>query len=557
MSEPASNRIAFLMRPRSARAATLCLGSVMAALFGLTTGILCQGPEKQMPTTSRAPAAAAPAGGDSPCPQPALLQKAIVPEIDTNQDTLNNRVVQGGHVVSRPSGYTFKTVLINGRHLFTTPFTEADGAGEGKHFFNGEGDLGLREESFNSNLRLAQAKLGLADSDFPKLLDIFRPPFSHIDSKGNVRFSILRMNGLDSQSCFECHNSIGSGHVGGEGPAQALERKPGTTGGPAGQASNAFINDTFPNPIMKFVRNPPHVFGTGYAQKLAEKMTEDLITQKVVAYTAAAQLPGTEVPVELYSTDSKGRPVVQFGTLKVTYIGDPSHPPDVSQLRADLLSDADIDLSKDFRENQTDVHGVSRDLVVRPFQWKGIASNERNFVRSALMFHFGMLPRELNTNYRQPQEDHDPDHDGVPDEVSEGNVSSLAVFTMSIRPPEQFVPPDKKQIVARGEKLFRGEKVDGETIVIGPLSSCANCHMPTLPLYDTKVCVRDPRDDVKPGEPLHFTNIAGLVASQASSKRLPIYRVLRAKFAEAHARSPRGTERRSIERQAYASAGRC
>lgn len=464
-------------------------------------------------------------GGEGPCPEVDVLQKAIVSGIDTDQDKLNNRVVQGGHVVGRKSDYSFKTILANGRHLFTTPFTEADGAGEGRRNANGEGHLGPREEAYNSNLRLILGKLGLPNSDFGKLLDLYEPPFARLDCKGDVRFSILRLNGLDSQSCFECHNSIGSAHLRGEGSASALERKQGTTGGPAGQASNAFINDTFPNPVMKFVRNPPHVFGTGYVQALAQQMTIDLLREKVVAYLTAAAHPGTEVPVSLHSSDTQGRIVVDFGTLKVTYIGGPKPPPDPAKLLDELLSDADVDLTASFREDQTAVHGVSRDLVVRPLQWKGIASNERNFVRSAASFHHGMGARELNPNYLAPNEDHDPDHDGVPDELSEGNVSALAIFTIALRPPQRQVPGGKEKDVERGERLFRGEEVGGRAI--GAANSCANCHKTELPLYESRACVRDPRGDVKAGQANDLTAITTLVARQRSSKRLPIYRQLR------------------------------
>jgi len=470
-----------------------------------------------------------------PCTQPAQLQKAIVPQIDTDQSKLNNLMLQNGMVVTKASGYSFKTVLINGRHLFTTPFTEPDGAGEGTRSATGQGPLGPREAAFTSNLKLMQAKLGLADSDLPKLLDIVLPPFARLDPQNNVRFGILRLNGLDSQSCFECHNSIGSAHVGGEGPFEALERKPGTTGGPAGQASNAFINDTLPDPMLKLVRNPPHVFGTGYVVDLAEKMTLDLLSQKVSAYIAAALSPGTEISVDLYSTDTKGRPVVRFGNFKVSYIGNPNAPPDLTALRNELIGDADTDLTKNFLEDASGVQGVSQDLVVRPLQWKGISSNERNFVRSAMTFHFGMLPRELNPNYLTPQENHDSDNDGVIDEVSEGNVSALTIFTMAIRPPGQLIPKGMEGIVARGEKLFRGEKVDDKTIVIGMANACISCHMPSLPLYKSVICVRDPRDDFVPNAPEGLKNLTGLVARQRSSKQLPIYRRLRSAF---HGKNP-------------------
>jgi hypothetical protein len=181
----------------------------------------------------------------------------------------------------------------------------------------------------------------------------------------------------------------------------------------------------------------------------------------------------------------------------------------------------------DFIEDTSGLLGVSSDLVVRPLQWKGIASNERNFVRSAMSFHFGLLPKELNPNYGLPQEVRDSDNDGVDDEVTEGNVSAVTIFTMSLRPPGQLIADGKKQIVERGEKLFRGEKVDDKTIVIGAANACISCHMPSLPLYNSLICVRDPRDDVNPNAPEGLTNITGLVARQRSSTRLPVFRRLR------------------------------
>ena len=205
-------KVDFVAGPSSGYRSRLILLSVwiIVSIFGLSAQeLVVAAPQAQV---------VAKPGGDGPCPQPALLQQAIVPKINTDQYKLNNIIMQSGMTSNQPSGYSFKTVLIHGRHLFTTPFTEPDGAGEGKRFANGEGPLGPREAAFTSNLKVVQGKLGLQDSDFPKLLDIFVPPYAHLDSQKNVRFAILRLNGLDSQSCFECHNSIGSAHVEGEGP---------------------------------------------------------------------------------------------------------------------------------------------------------------------------------------------------------------------------------------------------------------------------------------------------------------------------------------------------
>ena len=68
------------------------------------------------------------------------------------------------------------------------------------------------------------------------------------------------------------------------------------------------------------------------------------------------------------------------------------------------------------------IQGVSADLVVRPFQFKDIASTSRNFVRDACNFHFGMEPREMNPGFDTPSENHDSDNDGIPDVLSLGDV---------------------------------------------------------------------------------------------------------------------------------------
>ena len=453
-----------------------CLLALVAAV--VVAGLNVSRAWDEQPASKATPAASAtqPTPPSSapvvPACEQILEQRAIVPGIDTNQDEVDNRVFQGGHIVFQPH-LPFKTLLERGRHLFTTPFTDADGAGEGMRDANGNGALGPREMDFNSNLKLVQGKLGLATSDFGKLLDLLQPPFAKVNANGDVRFSILRLNGLDSQSCFECHNSIGSAHPAGDGVAAAFDRKPGTTGGPAGQASNALINDTLPNPVFKFVRNPPHVFGTGYVQKLGETMTLQFLTQKVTAYATALQFPGQEITQSISFTDPKGRVLTDFGNIKVTFIGDVSHPPDLSHLKEQLVGNAELDLTQNFREDDSALDGVSSDLVVRPLQWKGIASNERNFVRSALAFHFGMAPKELNPDYGTLQENRDPDNDGVLDDATEGNVSTLSIFTMSIRVPVQTIPPGKEALVQRGTMLFSGEAVNPPSnVVIGLANSC-------------------------------------------------------------------------------------
>ena len=133
--------------------------------------------------------------------------------------------------------------------------------------------------------------------------------------------------------------------------------------------------------------------------------------------------------------ESKG---TNFGDFSVTYNGgDPK--PDLNAVIKFLNENPGKDPAG-FKIDWTRIEGVSVDLVVRPFQWKGIASNERNFVRDACNFHFGMLAREKNPHFEESSEDHDSDKDGVSDELSVGDVSALTIFTMTIRPPFEVQP---------------------------------------------------------------------------------------------------------------------
>ncbi len=177
---------------------------------------------------------------------------------------------------------------------------------------------------------------------------------------------VLKMNGLGANSCFDCHNSIGS-YVPPNSKTGALIRKPSTVGGGGGLAANLFQNPDFPTQLVKFYRNPPHVFGTGYTQRIATEITHDLQLAKSAAELAAQLNPGEAQSIELLS---KGN---NYGTYITTY-------------------DAQTD---SFSADTSQLTRVPADLVVRPFQHKGIASSLRHFVMSALDFHFSVQPVEV------------------------------------------------------------------------------------------------------------------------------------------------------------------
>jgi len=410
--------------------------------------------------------------------------------------------------------YPLRQIVENGRHLFSTPFTKDDGYGEGGRVDSGVRQPGPREADFQKNLLRLKTELcsSITLEEFNRLLNFALPHINAAD--GKATFPYYRLNGLDSQSCFECHNSIGSARLP-DTHSLALTRKQSTVGGPAGSASNAFINPDLPYHTFEFVRNPPHVFGTGYAQELAEEMSHELLAQKVKAIKRAVEQAGTKVVEALHGKTTA------YGTLGVTYRGNANDAVDiVATLRA--MTDCPEATTFGLFEVETSgVVGVSHDLIVRPFQWKGIASNERNFVKDACQFHFGIQAREKNKLFNQVGEVHDGDADGHPDELSLGDVSALSIFTMTIRPPTQILPPDRAQreSAERGRQIFSGQ------MLVAKEMSCSSCHTPSLVVASPIVVVRDPRSSQAEHGPVEFAgNGIGLSAQRKSSTQLPTFR---------------------------------
>jgi hypothetical protein len=366
--------------------------------------------------------------------------------------------------------YPLSFVLQAGGQFWTTPFTQYDPAtqlGDGY----GEGPNGPRS---------AQRK-------------VFNPQAFNTGVPGK-NYPFLRVNGLDSQSCYECHNTIGSDP--GYGPGSPLIRKqPISVGGSAGSNSNAFINPCFPissvnvnlktNPITLLVRQPPHVFGVGYIQTIADEITGALYTLRTQARTAAQNQPGVAQTVKLLDTAQN----LNFGVFKTTYIKGskwkavnnqntcpntmcgksvpPSPPPTPETDIGGVVVDG-------FTDDVGGVTGVAFDLIVRPLQWKGIASSVRHFVRDALDFHFSMQAVEKVGSC-------DCDMDGKTNEVTIGNVSAIVSFVGMTRPPQQMVP-DGVPIasIKRGYEIFTGTSSDPALKLSGQM--CATCHVPTLPI---------------------------------------------------------------------------
>jgi hypothetical protein len=321
--------------------------------------------------------------------------------------------------------YPLAKILESGGDFHTTPFTPEDGHGEGKH-----GPRSKERELFYKQA-------------FPN-------------------FPFLRLNGLDSQSCYECHNTIGSYVPADYTPgSHALLRKPSPVGGSAGLASNAFINPNFPNNLTQLVRNPPHVFGTGYGQALAAEMSTLLGLQATLA-TQLAQAKAQRTKKSATQTWPLSAKALSFGTYSVTCIPQGDCTPDTSK-----------------------VTGVQSDLIVRPFQWKGIASSVRHFVRDAMDFHFSMQAVEKVGHY-------DCDRDGKVDEMTLGNVTALTAFVAMTRPPYVAIPQDDagKKSFQRGKAIFEGTATDLKRKLAGNM--CATCHVPQMTLAVPLVVIENP-----------------------------------------------------------------
>ena len=248
--------------------------------------------------------------------------------------------------------------------------------------------------------------------------------------------TLLRVNGLDAQSCLECHSVVSA----------ATSPPTFGVGGVGGAVTNAIIVPSTIDPAdLDFdgeagfngrFANPPFVFGAGGVELLAAEMTQDLQALKADALAN----PGTTVVLE-----SKG---VNFGTIVAT--------------------GGTVDTSG--------VEGVGDDLVVRPFGRKGQFATTREFSVGAMQFHFGMQPNEL------VGAGVDHDGDGVVNELLDGELSALSVFLSTVDRP--FTQPLSASAQV-GAQLFDQ---------IG----CASCHTPELTTRGKLLPVRHPEDPTDP-----------------------------------------------------------
>ena len=255
--------------------------------------------------------------------------------------------------------------------------------------------------------------------------------------------TFLRVNGLDSQTCLECHSII------------STQTTPFTMGvGGAGGLNNSAmfftraidVEDAANQGFAGFdgrVINPPAVFGTGGVQQVGKEMTTRL--QKLMQRA-------TNNPGQVVQLTAKG---VNFGTLIADSAGN-------------------VDTSS--------VEGVADDLVIRPFGRKGEFSSVRGFDQGAMMFHLGMQPVEI------VGEGIDEDGDGVVNEIQIGEMSVLEIFLTTQETPRQT------GMNRKARAGFRQFKTIG----------CADCHRPALTSESRKLSYSFPEVENDPSANVFF-----------------------------------------------------
>jgi len=278
-----------------------------------------------------------------------------------------------------------------------------------------------------------------------------RPNFRQFPN--NVHFAAF--GAPEAQTCVTCHN------VGGDD-------------GAGDRNHNIFQIGDGINRSSGVPRNPPTVLGNGLRQRIGEEMTADLAA---LLASAKAKAASTHLAVT-QALSSKG---VSFGSL----VANP-----------------------DGTVNTAGVVGVDADLIVKPFGWKGREATIRRFVEGGFRVHFGMQTSpsiakhcatpNVNTFGNGP-DCHDPDGDGVIDEITEGQLTAEAVY-MGLRETPVRVPavtPAAQTRANNGEALFAQ---------VG----CASCHV-------AKMTIKTPVHV----EPADTTGGAGITLHLATDTKDP------------------------------------
>ena len=230
-------------------------------------------------------------------------------------------------------------------------------------------------------------------------------------------------------------------------------------GGPDGagtQTQNAFLRGDGARTVGADQRNAPHLLGLGPIQLLAREMSAELQTEAASARTRAA---------------AEGRRVEEALSAKGVSFGRIAAAPDGA------LDYAALD-------------GVDRDLVVKPFGWKGHQATLRDMAEESLHLHQGLLSSRIQLAVGDGSLDaavygkgkwYDVDEDGVSLEIDSGMLTTVVGYLAQLEAPIMRPPRDPGLVdaFAAGRSTFDA-------------LGCAGCHVPTLELADSKLDARQP-----------------------------------------------------------------
>lgn len=255
-----------------------------------------------------------------------------------------------------------------------------------------------------------------------------------------------RAVGPEASSCQECHLQPA-----GDGAAPV--------------SLNSIRDPLRTGNVAQFIqRNPPHLFAPGAIQLLAEEITRNLADDVREAVDEACNSnPRKTVDDPL---TGKG---INYGRVTVT----PGARTGNCNPRV-----------------QVNAQGIDRDLVVKPFGWKGNVPNLRPFNRFATGMEIGMQAVEEVGNT-------DGDFDGVINEITVADMSALTVYLANQPRPttrvelsalrDMFVAAGRSDeadalglpmvTAAERSSINRGSQIFQQ---IG----CASCHRPQLILND-------------------------------------------------------------------------
>ena len=296
-------------------------------------------------------------------------------------------------------------------------------------------------------------------------LEVFTTPFNTFDGYGDGPFAhevpttrpghrptlqgnglSLRVNGLDAQSCNECHTVVrqsarppilGIGGVGGivqnaliaPSLIDVADSRDNRVGYVPAHEPDLHIGFDGKADFNGRFANPPFLYGGGGVELLAKEMTADL--QEALA-VARASVEGAVTRLVTHGVD--------FGHIR-------------------SLGGGRVELHVEgigYQDNAT--RRPEEVLVVRPFGRKGEAFSMRDFDRGAMQFHFGMQPVEVVGEHV------DADGDGVYNEVTVFDMTALHVF--DVTNPVPFI--ERLDFPAR-QGMFLFHRI-----------GCAECHVPVL-----------------------------------------------------------------------------